>query len=190
MAVEIISISGELPITLEEAKEHLNLEHDLKDQEIQMMIESATLEAANYTRRGLIAGVFELKLDGPWADRGRAVDVPLPPLTAVESITYDNTKDQAVVLDAGEYRVDTTSTPGRVEPVSSFPSDVRAAMNAIRIRFRAGWSQVTVPSSIKMWIKVRVADMYEQRESYRVGSIVSEMPRHFHAAMLDAWIIY
>ena len=45
----------------------------------------------------------------------------------------------------------------------------------------------TTPDGIKSWLLIRIADLYENRESIVIGPGVNKLPPHFADGLLDAF---
>lgn len=90
----------------------------------------------------------------------------LPPLSSVTSITYTDINSVTQTLAASQYVVDSVSRPARIEPAYGvvWPSTLEQ-MNAVKIRFVAGYgAAVDVPQCIKLWMKIRIKTLWDQRD--------------------------
>lgn len=70
--------------------------------------------------------------------------------------------------------------------------ETKDTVNAVRIRYTAGWSAATVPVTIKHWLLIRVATMYEHREALSMVSnqrMVESIPRNFVDGLLDQYTV-
>ncbi|QXE85974.1 hypothetical protein KP003_16665 [Geomonas nitrogeniifigens] len=140
-----------------------------------LFISAVRQKAEAVTRRALVTQVWELVLDG--FPRGRdPLEVPLPPLQSVESITYVDTTGAAQTLDASLYRVESDSAPncqpGQILPAygQQWPATLDD-VGVVRVRFTAGYGTVdAVPEAIKQWMLINVANLYENRESETVAN--------------------
>jgi len=190
MALKLITTPAYQPVTVAEAKAHMNVEHTGDDALIAVLIASAVDVAQLITSRQLVEAQYELVLDG-FADQ---IELPGPPLLTVSSIKYQDANGVEQTLASTEYTVDADSLVGRVYPAygKTWPS-TRDVPNAVRIRFTCGWPMSaagsppvwTGPKSITTWILVRVATMYQQREALVQGQAVAELPRSFVDGLLD-----
>lgn len=213
MALKVITPPAALPVTVAEAKAHLNVEHAADDTLILAYIETAVQLAQHLTDRQLVEAEYELVLDGFPRDpvlsqlAGRPIgliEFPKPPLLTVESIKYLDQDGVQQTLASTEYEVDSDGLVGRVYPAYGKCWPVTRAMpNAVRLRFTCGWAMEydettsppasppvwTGPEAIKTWIKVRVATLYAQRESLVQGQTVAELPRSHVDGLLDPFIV-
>src|SRR5678809_194962 len=109
MALELITPPEETPVTLEEAKAHLRIDHDDDDVYVQGLIDAATgMVDGRYGSlgRALEPQTWELVLDRfpCWPYH---ICIPLPPLLSVDSITYTDGDDVEQTIDSADYEVDT-----------------------------------------------------------------------------------
>jgi len=160
------------PISLSDAKAHLKIDTTDDDTLITAMIAAARARAEWHTGRALISQGWTLHLDG-WP-ANRIVEIPLPPLQSVTSVTLYARDDSATVLDASRYVVDTASAPGRLalKPDTAPPANLRT-VNAIAIAFTAGYGDAAsnVPPLLKEAILELLAFLYENR-----GEAPAELP--------------
>lgn len=216
MSLTVITAPSIEPVTVAEAKAHLNIASSVTDDDslIASYIKAARRHGENITRRAFVATTFELVLDefpgsfvvrelGGYGCRPQSIyrehiELPRPPLQSVTSIKYLDASGTEQTLDASRYVVDTGSEPGRVFPVfgQTWPTTLDR-QNAVRIRYVSGWpldlttspDSATTPEDIKAWLLTRVAGLYEQRESFVLGQTVAAMPRDFVDGLLDAHIV-
>lgn len=182
MAIRPITPPSVEPITLAQAKLHLRVDHTDDDALISAYIEGARVFAEKFTARAFVTQTWELVIDKfPLHE----IMIPLPPLQSVSSIKYDDTGGVEQTLATNGYEVDTASQPGWVVPVVSGWPTVFSGINAVRIRFVAGYSPTTdsppdlvenIPASLKDAIRLHVGNLYANRESTVVGTIASIMP--------------
>jgi uncharacterized phiE125 gp8 family phage protein len=140
------------------------------------------------TRRQLVTATWKLSLDrfpgcNEWCNhagehvccsssqerwhRSRGIELPVPPLQSVTSITYVDSNGDTQTLATDQYQVDALSTPGRVLPAYgvSWPT-TRCQANAVNITFVAGYGlAAAVPATAKHAIKLLLSHWYENRES-------------------------
>lgn len=160
MSLQLVTPPALEPVTLAEAKAHLKLDTSDDDALLGTLITAARARAEWHTGRAFLAQSWILWLDC-WRD---AVEVPLPPLRAVSSVTLYRRDDTASVLDAAQYFVDTASAPGRVGLSCVTPSDLRRR-NALAIAFDAGYgtAEAEIPAPVREAILKIVAELYAAR---------------------------
>lgn len=186
-ALSLITGPAEEPITLTEAKSYSRVEVSDDDALIASLMIAARQQCETITRRALITQTWELILD-EFPGNGR-IEIPLPPLQSVTSITYLDSAGASQVLSTDVYKVDTASLPGKITLKSgqSWPSTYDESA-AVMIRFVAGYGAAAdVPDGIKSWLKLRVTTMYEHREESQIGTSIVDMPRDFTIGLLDPY---
>lgn len=172
--VQLVAPTTE-PVTLDAAKEHLRVEYDNENSLIDALIATARQRVEKDIGAVLVSQQWTLSLDR-WG--AQCIDVPLPPLVTVDAVRYVDSDGVTQVLDPSSYRVDIKHTPGRLTPAygTSWPA-VRSVTGAIEIDFTAGYS--TIPPPIKHAILLYLATLYENRETFAIGSSVSpELPHN------------
>jgi len=189
MALKLITAPTSEPLTLEEAKAHLRVDHDDEDTLIYALIVAARQGAEHITERALMTQTWELALDWfpcvpyrrvEWKhDRllADAINIPKPPLVSIVSVKYIDTEGVQQTLDSSAYLLDSHREPARILSVyaTDWP-DTREQANAVLIRFTCGYADAaSVPQEIKQWMLLQIGMMYENRESVAAGTI-SEIP--------------
>lgn len=179
MPLELITPPAIEPVTLAEAKAHLKVDTTDDDALLTALIAAARARAEWHTGRAFITQSWKLWLD-IWpgaigcddlpprlsASPPSAVEIPLPPLQSVSSITSYALDDSATVMNSALYQVDIASAPARVAlKIGVAPPVNLRAMNAIAIAFNAGYgdAESDVPDAIKRAILMIVADLYANR---------------------------
>jgi len=179
MSITIISKPAIEPVTLDEAKAHLKVDTTGDDALIGGLISTARTRVEWHIKRALITQSWTHWRDD-WPACG-VLEIPLPPLQAVTSITTYAMNDAASVLDAGTYQVDTASMPGRAALKAGVapPLDLRA-LNCAAVAFRAGYGDTgsDVPADLRQAILQIVACHYANR-----GDISVEPPAEAFALM-------
>lgn len=174
------------PVTLDEAKAHLNVLSDLDDELISFLIGVTTEQAEEITNRQLMRSTYEMTMD-ILPDR---FEIKKPPLHAVEKIEYipDGLSSYAL-LDPSMYMVDTTVEPGVVirRNDATYPA-ISWMVNAVRVTFTAGYADaVAVPKSIKQWMLIRIATLFEHREEIVVGVSVTPIQNNYNDYLISKY---
>jgi len=160
------------PVSLADAKAHLKIDTSDDDALITAMITAARARAEWHTGRALITQAWTLHLDR-WPDSG-TIEIPLPPLQSVASVTSYARDDSATVLSSSLYTVDTASAPARLALKLGVPPPTNLrGVNALAIAFTAGYGDAAsaVPQMLKEAILELVAFLYENR-----GEAPAELP--------------
>lgn len=168
----LIRITGPVgfPVTLEDAKAHLNVDHGADDPLITSLIGAATEHLESLLGRKLLTQRWELRLAR--FPRG-AIEVPLPPCREIIGITYLDRDEDEQTLDLSSVRVSGLGTMegALVEARLSSPWPATATHpEAVRLRFDAGFGGAAdVPTPLKTAILQHVASLYQTREAAYVG---------------------
>lgn len=197
MSIREVQGPASEPITLNEAKLHLRESENDQDALVLTLIKAARRYAENYTRRVFVERTMELTLDH-WP-AGHIISVPTPPLQSVSWIKYIDFAGNLQTLDSSLYVVDAYQEPARIQPayLETWP-DIRGGdFNSIQVRYVAGYAsgspsdyRTGLPEELKAWMKTRVADLYENRESVSIGAgNLVQVPRHTIDGLLDGLIV-
>lgn len=209
MSLRLITAPSVEPVSLTEAKAHLRIDHTDDDTLIGLLIAAVRQHIDGrdgWLGRALVSQTWELVLDSfPGGcyryghSTGSEIKIPIPPLRSITSITYDNEDGDATVLSSDDYTVDTDSVPGWVVPNSETPWPTTInAINAVRIRFVAGYAPTTdsppdltanVPAPIKAALLLMLGTLYENRQDVVIGQTAIQMPWSVKA-LLDPYRIY
>jgi uncharacterized phiE125 gp8 family phage protein len=163
MSLSLTTAPTAEPVTLDEAKAHLRVDTTDDDALITSLISAARARAEWHTSRAFVTQSWTLWLDA-WPCSGM-VEIPLPPLQSVASVTAYAMDDSATVLDAATYQIDTASSPARLilKPNTSLPVNLRR-VNAVAVAFTAGYGEAAdVPAPIGEAILKLVANFYVNR---------------------------
>ena len=157
-------------------------------------IDVATQWVEERTQRALLSQTWALTLDGFGDCRhvtDRVIFVPRPPLLAVSSIVYLATDGTSTTLDSGDYRVVTSSHPGRIEEAYGevWPS-TRGVIGDVVITHTAGYGTAasSVPVALRQAVLLMAAHLFEQREPVLTGSISTALEFSL-MALLDPYVM-
>ncbi|MBN1807189.1 MAG: phage head-tail connector protein [Sedimentisphaerales bacterium] len=168
MAWKVTTPPSVEPVTLNEAKLHLRVDHTDEDALITSLIKVAREWCENFQNRAYITQTITLTLD----EFPDVFTVPRPPLQSVTSIKYIDTDGVQQTLSSGIYDVDSQSEPGRIALAygQSWPG-IRGDINSVEVVYVAGYGDTAdnVPERVKAAIKLLAGHLYEHRE------MVSEM---------------
>ncbi|HZS63568.1 MAG TPA: head-tail connector protein [Xanthobacteraceae bacterium] len=151
------------PLTLDEAKAYLRVEHSDDDLTIAALIAGSRIHVERQTRRALITQSWRIVRDG-WPADGRISLSPSPLQDIVAARVYEldgSTRDiglQAFVIDKGAAAIAfapwALPQPGRI-----------AAGIEIDIRVGYGDAAADVPEPLRQAIRLLVAHWYENRSA-------------------------
>lgn len=163
----------ESSVTLEEMKNFLRVLHTNDDAMISSMITQAQQSAELIMNRQIMPATFELYFDAMPSE----IVLPRPPF--LELVSFES---------ATEYELDDKSTPAVLYPTTW--GTISPAKNGVKVVYRAGWDDASkVPESIKAWIKIQVSTYYENRETFVIGTIVSELPPSHVDSLIERYRI-
>lgn len=174
MALRRITAPTELPVSVVEMEGQCRADLTLETALVETYIGAVTDTAESYTRRALITQEWELTLD---SFPEREIVLPLPPLQSVVSVKYRDAAGVEQTIDPSGYAVNTAGTPGGIVPAygTSWPATLDMP-GSVTIVFVCGYgAPAEVPPSIKAWIMLNAANLYENRETIVFGNIVNEL---------------
>jgi len=162
------------PVTLVQAKAHLNVDHDLDDDLIEAYISAARDQSERYCNRAFAMADFLLLLRSLPAGTA-PIPLPDPGTKSVESITYLDETGTEVTIPDTEYTVDVIRQ--QIRPATAWP----IYGSSVVVRYTAGPDgsaspAETPPKTILQAILLLLADMYELREAQVVGTSVAQNP--------------
>jgi uncharacterized phiE125 gp8 family phage protein len=172
MSLSLTTAPAAEPVTLDAAKAHLRVDTADDDALITSLVAAARARAEWHTGRAFVTQSWTLWLDRWPCDS--IIEIPLPPLQSVSSVTAYAPDNTATVLDAATYQVDLVASPARLalKPNASPPAALRA-LNAVAIAFTAGYGDASdVPAPIQQAILTIVAALYAHR-----GDEAVELPQ-------------
>lgn len=189
MALKLVTAAAPI-VSLTEAKRHVHAE-DFQDDDtyLEALVATATEHIdgkAGWLGRALGTQTWDFVMDdfpcgsGPL---GGGIRIPLPPLQSVTSVVYADrdTGLDVTLVENDDYEVDTYGEPGWVMPSDDGWPAPMETINAVRIRFVAGYT--TTPKPIKHAILLLVGDWYKNRENSTEIKL-TEMPRAVDALLM------
>lgn len=157
------------PVSLEEAKKHLEVDVGSHDAYIASLITAARTTLEDRLQRTLIETTWRVTLDRFPAE----IRLPMPPVAQVDELRYVASDGTPTVLNPAEYELDNTREPAWLVPAynGEWPS-TRLQINAVRVTYKAGYRiggtneerRAAVPMPIRQWILLAVGEMFENRE--------------------------
>lgn len=173
MGLRLLTAPAEEPVTLAEAKAHLRVSVSDDDDYIGALITAARQHIDGkdgILGRAICTQTWELILDRFPDD----LRIPLPPLQSVQSITYVDEGGVEQTLPPDQYTVDNVNEPGWVVVGPNGWPDTGDYINAVRVRFVAGYDPV--PHAVKVAMLLLIGHWYENREAVNIGNITSSLP--------------
>lgn len=173
MALILNTAPATEPVTRAEAALFMRYTGSLQNDVIDSLIAAARKKVEIWTGRTLVTTTWDFYPDEMYYQSGTLCDVieiPTGDIIAVSSITYQDTDDATQTLSSSLYGVDNKSVINSIfrKNNQNYPSILQEP-NAVKITFTAGYgAAAAVPEEAKTAIKMMVAGMYENRESFSI----------------------
>jgi len=173
------------PISLNEMKLHLRVDHSNDNALITSLIRAAREYAEDVTGKAYIVRTCRQTYDYGWPE----IFYLIPPLVSVSSITYD-LAGTTTTLASTEYTVDTKSEPARVYPAyGKYWPNVRSIRNTITINYITGYgAKFTAAESDTLTISGRVYVDDDKVRVWNSGGSTGALPAGL-AADTDYYVI-
>lgn len=195
------------PIELEQAMEHLGIPLDDRhmDAWLNRNIPAARMYCEGYLGRALAPQTLEISFGGnspstsvptywqplslnPWVDEGNFIELPMGPVTSIESVSYYDSDDDLQTMSEDDYVLDGDTLT--LATGASWPT-VYARRNAIQIRYVAGYtlpedspSDYPLPWDLRSAMLLVLGHFYENREAIVVSQNTAiEIPMGAKALM-------
>ena len=180
------------PITLQEAKNHLEYTGTSKNSYIDSLITTARRLCESYAGLSFVTQTRRVKLDS-FPCKSLYIELPYGPVQSIESFTYLNDAGgtTTLVLDT-DFGLDKHSRIARVYAIDSngeiddWPTDVRDVPHAITIDYNAGYDDVsyeTTPEQVKTAIKLYLAQFFENRGDNQGKGYNDVLPWHCQSVL-------
>ena len=174
MSLLLVTPPAAEPVSRDDAKLHLRVDHADEDTLIDTLIASARLYVELRLRRVLVTQAWRLFLDA-WPSTG-TVELPLRPLVAVNGVVVYDGEGTPATIPATDYLVDLVSDPPRIVLRANRPRP-GLAVNGIEIDLAAGYgAPADVPAPIRTAILQLAAHWYERREPVAFGGQPTSVP--------------
>lgn len=190
----VTEIPDSEPVTLSEAKTHLEYVGSAKNQYITTLIKVARQICEVYAGLSFVTQERRVKLDRfPYNCKKYWIELPYGPVQYVTSFTYTKDDDSTVTLTVDEdFILDNHSRLARLFPINSdgeidlWPTDYKLIPHAVTIDYQCGYDSVSyepLPAQIKQAILLQVASMFENRQDEQQGG--TQMINWNSKAILD-----
>lgn len=172
------------PVTVADVKMACRIIDDSEDSYLSLLISTARRYGETITGRSFITQGWRLTLDSfpgpgqmgvPWGKAygipGHAIVLERGPVTAVTSITYIGMDGTQQTMPPSDYTWVDSGSIARVTPVFGkiWPIPL-PQIGAVQVNYTAGFGATAdlVPETVRHWMLVRVATMYENREEVAI----------------------
>ena len=166
------------PLSLDEVKAHLRIDHTDEDILLASLVTAARIHLETMLGLSFITQQWMLVLD-EWPD-GLSISLPLGPVQQVTSITLYDTDDQASTIASSSYALDALSQPARLVWRGSSPRPApEREYNGIEIALTTGFGAAAtdVPQPLRQAILLLVTHWYENREPVGLANEAREIPQ-------------
>lgn len=193
----VTDIPDSEPVTVSEAKTHLEVTGTSKDTYISSLITTARRMCEAYSGLSFVSQERKIMLDyfpsrssvNPMSE----IIVPYGPVVSIDSFTYLKTDLTTGTLVANtDYLLDNHSELARLFPLEdgeldSWP-DTANRPNAVTIEYTAGYDDISynpLPEQVRQAILLQVGAMFENRQDEVVGVASSTVLSFDSKALLD-----
>lgn len=167
IGLSIITEPTQEPVTLQQAKDHLRIDHPDQNDLINSLIKAARIYCEQSMSRAFIITQYLFTIASFTPSclfvSDRKIKLPRGRVQQVDKIEYYDTDNQLQTFDQGGYMADVNQEPGVVHiyPPTTIPCTYDRP-DAVRITFTAGYGSThnKVPETIKLAIKSLVVEYY------------------------------
>ncbi|PZO17635.1 MAG: hypothetical protein DCF26_09410 [Burkholderiales bacterium] len=171
------------PLTLAEVLGHLREDASVSDADVLDLITVARETCEDRTERTMLSTPWRLTMDS-FPD---AFELVQPPIIAVQSVQFVDEAGVLQTLDPADYTLDNVSEPGYLVPAygKEWPA-TRNQPNAVVVNYTAGYGTLpsSVPSPLRRWMKLAIADLYQNRGA---SSEKPKVKHNFVDGLLDPY---
>ena len=174
MLLNMTAAPAQEPLELSDVEAQVRLPGQLTEEAefVKGLISAVREMAESQTRRALVTQSWEIMLNGFPLGR-EAIELPMPPLQSVDSIEYVDVDNVVQTLNPVKYKfIGDLKNKGFVFP--AFGETWPVAQDdfaTVKIKFTCGYGpiapskELNIPTSILQWIKINVANLFENRET-------------------------
>lgn len=200
-ALRVVSAPTAEPLSIAQAIAHLreNVD-DVDTTDLQAKITEARAIIEDLCGRALAPQLLELAtrcFPGGYPDYSRGMpwnefELPMPPVIAIDSITYLDSTGTDQAMAAGDYRLDFHSQPAVVYlPYGSQWPTAQYERNSVRIRYLAGYDlpgnspdNNPLPPALLAAMKLMLGHLWENRE-HVTDVKLDEIPMGVHSLLVQ-----
>ncbi len=170
------------PVTVADVRLQSNIIDAAQDSIISIYIAAARRFAESYCGRSFITQQWKLVLDSfpglqmsgfvnygsPYSLPPNGIQLDRGTVQSIESITYTAMDGTTQTMPTSEFAAELSGCPGRITPAFGKVWPIALPqIGAVRIAYTAGYGPLAadVPEGIRHWMLMRIATMYENRES-------------------------
>ena len=170
MSSLLLTAPAEEPLSLDEARAFLRVEHGDDDELIAALIAGARIHVEAQTRRALITQSWRITADA-WPDDGRIAVRPAPLQALAAARVYDG-DGNAQAVDIQAFVPDLAGS-ALAFPLWALPSPGRLAAGIeLDVTVGYGDTALTLPEPLRQAVRLLVAHWYENRGLIGTGAAV------------------
>lgn len=193
MDLALLYSSPTEPVTLEQTKTFLAVDHNEHDTLITALIKAARQRAEDYCNRSFIEKRYVLALDK--FPRKTTLKLPRGPVQSIVSVKYIDAAQTEQTLATDKYVLNQYSIPPSVVLKEHF--NVSDQVNSLIIQYIAGYDKsdytaenntapaFPFPEPVRTAILMMVRTMYDHRDDYVVGAAINQIPKHSEYLLKD-----
>ncbi len=180
------------PVSIAEAKEYLGQASDHHDTMIQHMVTAARERAELYMNRTVLDKTITLTLDKKDFPDSRVIKLVRGPVKEVVKVRYKNTDGDWVTVAPADYQLSILTDPGILVIPSLSHGDIKNGIAVMQVEYTTGWGDRTIdgvqyknplPETIRTAIMMMMRTMYDQRDEFVRGTIISRLPEASEALL-------
>lgn len=172
------------PVTLDEAKAHLRIDHEGEDDLLNSLITTAREYLESQTQLALMTQSWRLCLDNWPTDP--CLILHKTPVQSIDQIEQFDANGDAQIISTSEKLLDGNAHPARL--YTNQQSAPEQAINGIEITFTAGFQSASeVPDMLKRALLIHIAQMYEFRGVVAPNMQPAAVPLGY-TALISPWV--
>lgn len=166
----------ELPVSLDDLKDQLRIEHNDQDRLLLTKIQAATDEVEQFIEGAILHRDFTVympRFPGVNLDGSEALVISNPPLVQVYSIEYLDENEVLQTIDSANYRINRAGFyPKLIPTTGNVWPEAFDAEDAVTVKYQAGraGSPSEVPPAIREAIIIRASSRVEMPVENGVGA--------------------
>lgn len=181
-SITLVTAATAYPVTVDELKHELRIDHDHDDELLSRYIATATALAEHELAVQIKSATYDYKRH-KFPPGHEPILIPMAPISSVTSISYTDEDGNSQTWSSALYETALDRKPAQIRPLDTqdYP-ETDDAYNTVTVRYVSGYS--TIPETIKQAIRTMVVSWYETRDG--IGEVSPGSMRLLDAAR---WII-
>lgn len=176
-----------LPFDMEVIKNHCRIDADFTGDNslLELYAEAIVDRGEDLSNRRWRLSEYAMEIENPIRIE---YEIPITPCNEIVEVAAIKDGVSEIITDYRFRPSAKTIDGGR--PYATI-SGIWFGAESVSIKFMSGWEKGTLPKVFEYWVALRVASMYEQRETIASATrkIAIELPRSFGDGLLDGWYL-